>query len=122
MSPPSVGTCLSAKWNEIKQKPKQTVEWTYFVKEGLVQRRVLSLQLMDFLVELCLDVSALDLQVLEGVDASLHNLGQTETQDKLPSTPGNTDACLATMRLPEQRKMCSPASQTLPEDPGFLNS
>lgn len=54
---------------------------------------------MDFLVELCLDVSALDLQVLQGVDASLHNLGQTEIQDKLPSTPGNTDACSATMRL-----------------------
>lgn len=51
---------------------------TYFVKEGLVERCVLSLQLMDFLVELCLDVGALDLQVLQGVDASLHNLGQTE--------------------------------------------
>lgn len=43
---------------------------------------------MDFFVELGLDVGALDLQVLQGVDASLYNFGQTgkaktNTGDKL---------------------------------------
>lgn len=47
---------------------------TYFVEEGLVEGCVLSLQFMDFLVELGLNVGAFDLQVLEGVHASLYDL------------------------------------------------
>lgn len=47
---------------------------TYFVEQGLVEGCVLSLQFMNFLVELGLDVGAFDLQVLEGVHTSLHDL------------------------------------------------
>lgn len=47
---------------------------TYFVKEGLVEGCILSLQFMYFFVELGLDVSTFDLQVLEGVNTSLYNL------------------------------------------------
>lgn len=47
---------------------------TYFVKKGLVEGCILSLQFMDLFVELCLNVSAFDLQVLQGVHTSLDNL------------------------------------------------
>lgn len=47
---------------------------TYFVKEGLVEGCILSLQLMDLFVELGFNVGTFDLQVLEGVHTSLHNL------------------------------------------------
>lgn len=50
------------------------MEMTYFVEEGLVEGCVLSLQFMNFLIELRLDVGAFDLQVLQGVYASLDNL------------------------------------------------
>lgn len=50
------------------------MEMTYFVEEGLVEGCVLSLQFMNFLVELGLNVGAFDLQVLEGVYTSLYNL------------------------------------------------
>lgn len=54
---------------------KTKVAWPYFVTEGLVERCILSLQLMNFFVELGLNVGGLDLKVLQGVDASLHNFG-----------------------------------------------
>lgn len=57
-----------------KTKQKQSVEKTYFVEQGLVEGRVLSLQFMYFFVELCLNVGTFDLQVLQGVYTSLYNL------------------------------------------------
>lgn len=57
----------------VDQSPADA-EGTYFVKQRLVQSRIFSLQFVNFFIELGLDVSAFDLEVLEGIDASLHNL------------------------------------------------
>lgn len=46
------------------------------VKDGLVETSILSLQLMDFLIELGLYMSALDLQSLQSVHSPLHCFGQ----------------------------------------------
>lgn len=48
---------------------------SYFVKERLVEGGVLPLQFVDFFVELGFDLGTFDLQVLQGVNASLDNLG-----------------------------------------------
>lgn len=47
---------------------------TYFIEEGLVEGCILSFQFMYFFVELCLNVGTFDLQVLQGINASLYNL------------------------------------------------
>lgn len=53
-----------------------TKQFAYLVKDGLVECGVLPLQLVDFLVELCLCVGTLELESLEGINPSLHILGQ----------------------------------------------
>lgn len=47
---------------------------SHLVEERLIQSSVFSLQFMHFFVELCFDVSAFDLEVLKGINASLHHL------------------------------------------------
>lgn len=47
---------------------------SHLVEERLIQSCVFSLQFVHFFVELCFDVGAFDLEVLKGVNASLHHL------------------------------------------------
>lgn len=47
---------------------------SHLVEERLIQSSVFPLQLVHFFVELCFDVSAFDLEVLKGINTSLHHL------------------------------------------------
>ena len=62
----------------------------YLVEEGLVEGSVLPFQLVDLLIELCLYVGALHLEILQGVDAPLHHLGEAGENDTLRSCPQKT--------------------------------
>lgn len=66
---PAVRDALARAGLDVLARPTGSA---HLVKQGLVQRRVLPLQVVDLLVELGFYVSTLHLELLQGIDSSLH--------------------------------------------------